>query len=581
MHTSKINWYSFFIFKRVYFILMGMLGTLLLSAALGGILPFLIAELSDKYYAPSYDFVVLKILILFIATYFNRFLYQLFVQNYMRATIRNLRTSIFHFWVNGHEVLKGDQEDSSLPKGEFMARIMSDAEALRELVTSGVFGLFIDLFFVLSAFVAMIRMDHFLGGSIFIVELLVSLLLIWGSRYMRKVFMEIRTERGKLSSILANISGGFEESYYIDHGEYASKKGEDIFRSFLKVQLRVNLWDSFYYSLAESLYPIFLAFFIVIFPHSHVTSVAIVLAILDLIQRSIEPIKSVSGKIASIQRAVTGMIRVQDFFDKMGKKSDYSLNEQFILQKGFKEFSVYIPSFEYPTAKVRNDDFKLKDICFKIKKGEVFGIAGLSGSGKSTLLKILSGDIVAEGSRLSLCFDNYNLDFPTSNTLSEYKSYVSIVSQESHIFSESLLFNITMNDIENENFQQFWSDITSEIPFLRGWRYSKDDMICDGELSSGEKQLVASLRACFLKKELVLLDEVSSALDSKLELALRAVIMRIQRYSVTVVVAHRLETIMHAHTILMMNEGSIVASGTHNELANTSVFYGEFLKELK
>ncbi len=580
MNTSKINWYSFFIFKKVIPLIFVMLSTLGVAAVLGGMLPLMIAELSTFFNSPNYESVVLKLLLLFLAVYINRFIYQVFVQKYVRELIRNLRTSIFSFWINGHEVVKGDMQDSTLPKGEFMARIMSDAEALRELIMSGVFGLLIDLFFVLSALTVMIKMDLFLGGTLFIIELVVALLLIWGSRYMRTVFLEMRQEKGHVSSVLANISGGFEEAYYIEHGEYATKKGEAVFRRFLKIQLKVNLWDSVYYSLAESLYPIFLALFIIIFPYSEVTSVAIVLAILDLIQRSIDPIKGVSGKMAGIQRAITGMVRVQDFVIKISKKSDYSVYKEYELYPNFSEFLVKIDDFTYPTSKERDDKFKLSNINFRIKKGELFGIAGLSGSGKSTLLKILAGDILAENSSLVMAFKDYQIKFPQSSNLAEYKSYVSIVSQESHIFSETLRFNITMSDSDDQKFLTFWEQMVEDISYLKEWRYQVEDSLSPKFLSAGEKQLIASLRACFLKKEIVLLDEISSSLDSKLERALREVILKIQKNSVTIIVAHRLETIIHADTILVMDNGEVISHGSHESLKRTSEFYRAFLDEL-
>jgi ATP-binding cassette subfamily B protein len=105
-------------------------------------------------------------------------------------------------------------------------------------------------------------------------------------------------------------------------------------------------------------------------------------------------------------------------------------------------------------------------------------------------------------------------------------------------------------------------------------------VIKPNELSLGQRQLLAGVRACFLKKNVVFIDEISSALDSDLELALRKCILLIQEHSLTIIVAHRIETIIHANSILVMERGEILASGKHQELLKSSPVYQQFIQEL-
>ena len=84
MNTSKINWYSFFVYRKVIPVMLAMIGTLLFASVIGGFLPFLIADLSNHYNSELYFNVVFKLLILFLITYFNRYLYQILVHVYIR-----------------------------------------------------------------------------------------------------------------------------------------------------------------------------------------------------------------------------------------------------------------------------------------------------------------------------------------------------------------------------------------------------------------------------------------------------------------------------------------------------------------
>ena len=97
-----------------------------------------------------------------------------------------------------------------------------------------------------------------------------------------------------------------------------------------------------------------------------------------------------------------------------------------------------------------------------------------------------------------------------------------------------------------------------ELPYLESWGVKLDDVVDIEQISAGQKQLISALRACYLHKSLVFFDEISSALDSDLEEALRKIVMIIQRQSLTFIVAHRIETVVHSDLILVMKDGEIV-----------------------
>ncbi len=551
-----------------------------ISAYLGALTPRLISDLSRNYDNDYLFSVSIKALLVnFIAVYLNRVIYQLSVNKYVRLLIQFARTETFSRWLYSHEL-----DSDKYPQGEILSRIMSDTEAIRDLITSGSFGIFIDLCFVVSCLVGFISLQHFTGIFIAAAEVMATLLLIWGSQLMRDMFMRLRNSQAHVNRVTANVLGGFHQMYYTRHDNYASRKSGIAFDDFLQKQNQANTMDAAYYALAESLYPILLAFVIFIFPYSHLTEAALIFAMVDLIQRSINPIKEISGKIANIQRAFTGIDRIQHFLGELNKVPfKYSYNHQ--ERRNFKKMKVRIDFFEYPKrssiATSEQAAFSLKNIFFEGLPGELIGIVGLSGCGKSTLLNILAGNILSPSSEVILEMAGESVSYELRlNDLDEYRKEVSIVSQDSHIFSESLLFNITLCREEPADFVEQWNFLKNQIPYLKQWGIEPQDKIIPTSLSLGQRQLLAGIRACYLKKNVVFFDEISSALDSDLEFALRTLVLLIQKFSLTIIVAHRVETILNANKIIVMDKGRIIDIGTHQHLIKCSAIYNEFIQEM-
>lgn len=568
---------------------------LMISAWLGVLTPGLIANLSANYDDDVlFNQSLMALFINFVAVYINRVIYQLGVNKYVRLLIQYARTQTYGRWLSSNE-----HDSEKYPQGEILSRIMSDTEAIRDLITSGSFGIFIDLCFVISCLVGFISLNQFTGFFISGTEILATLGLIWGSQLMRDVFMRLRNAQAKVNRVTANVLGGFSQMYYTRHDNYASEKSNVAFEDFLEKQNQANNLDAAYYAVAESLYPILLALLIFIVPYSGLTSAALIFAIVDLIQRSISPIKEISGKIANIQRAITGIDRIQHFLNDMPLKLNLTKTQLLseVYHSKLVKFDVKVPSFTYAKRVSKNvngigtgvqetrDFFSLQDIYFEGRPGELIGIVGLSGSGKSTLLNILAGNLIASEAVVDLTMNSLQGDYHLKiSDLDEYRREVSIVSQESHIFSESLIFNITLRrelaPSEVDHFMSEWKYLEESIPYLKTMGLSAYEKVNPSQLSLGQKQLLAGVRACYLKKNIVFFDEISSALDSELEYALRKCILLIQEFSLTIIVAHRVETIIGADKILVMEKGRVVDSGNHQELIYKSKVYQEFIEEL-
>lgn len=584
MSTLKNSLSDFFLFKGAKPLLGFVITCLVLSSVLGSYLPKLMTELAGNYSSTEkFESSLYTLMIYFILVYLNRVAYQLGINRYVLKLVQKVRTDVYENWLLAFEIQSKEKGKDNYPQGEVMARIMSDTMAIRELMTSGTFGILIDIFFVLACLISLIQINSLSGIFLAVTELSVAVLLVWGGKYMRDVFHDVRKSRGMVSQSVANVVGGLGEAYFTDHKNYASKTSTIQFKDFLYKQLKANVWDASYYSIAESLYPLLLALMVFIFPYSKITEAAVIFAIVDLIQRSISPIKNIAGKITNIQRAVTGIQRINEFTGDLAK-APRSPKGQVYTPFSMEKLKVSIEEFQYNKATSEEDTpFKISDVNFEGTTGELIGLVGLSGCGKSTVLNILAANIIPDKAEVKLLSKKEeDLIFPGESLedVVSYRQQISLVSQESHIFSESLHFNIALTSEEDPKFLEFWEWILKEIPYLKTWGIQPEEALTPDSLSLGQNQLICGLRACFLKRPVVLFDEISSALDSELELALRRVVLLVQEQSLTIIVAHRLETILEASRIIVMDNGKIVGSGTHEELSSSVAQYQKFMDEM-
>src|SRR5690606_3198446 len=254
--------------------------------------------------------------------------------------------------------------------------------------------------------------------------------------------------------VVTDITSGLKELFYSPNDRYASRRGEKVFEEFLDKQLKANIWDASYYSAAESLYPILVALVMIILPYSKITEVAILAALIDLTQKSITPIKDVSSKISVITRAQTGVERIHQFNESFQLTPNRSID--------FSSLEAHKMEFHLEKFQYEETGFSLNDIHFSLHQGEVLGILGESGCGKSTLLKCLSGQYY--NFKGSIEIDDRVIDPTQEKDLRSFSSYVSLISQDSHVFSETLKFNITLG--ADDGFEEFWRIATEAIPYL-------------------------------------------------------------------------------------------------------------------
>jgi ABC-type multidrug transport system fused ATPase/permease subunit len=565
--SSKNRWLTYLWIRSEAPLAFFILFNILVSAGTGYYTPkFITAFYESLGHEEAFNHQFKMLIGLFVFEYANRFFFQICTHRYIQMLLTEIRQKSFSLWITAPFKKTATKKQDDYPLGEVLARLMNDTDAVREIVSSGSFSIFIDIIFILSCLISFLQLNSTTGIALFIAEVIACLLLIKGSKVMATIFIDVRRVTSQMARLVTDLTSGLKELFFSPNDKYASRRGEKVFEDFLDKQLKANIWDAGYYSAAESLYPILIALVMIIVPYSQIVEVAILAALIDLIQKSITPIKDVASKISVIQRAKTGIERLHHFNESFDQEKFERLDYHDL---NVDEMDFKLKNFQY------DEGFRLNDINFELKRGQIFGILGESGCGKSTLLKLLSGQYHTFDGSMSI--DGRVINPSQEKELRIFSSYVSLISQDSHVFTESLKFNITLG--ADQGFEEFWPLACHSIPYLTRWGKGPQDKIFSKDLSMGQKQLVSGLRALFLKKPIILMDEISSGLDSELESALRDLIKFFQSRSMTIIVTHRLETILKSDQLLLLDQGQVVAMGSHEELRKIPK-YQDFLKHL-
>ncbi|KAF9175111.1 Homocysteine S-methyltransferase 1 [Mortierella sp. AD011] len=267
----------------------------------------------------------------------------------------------------------------------------------------------------------------------------------------------------------------------------------------------------------------------------------------------------------TLQQNFVDMEKMIELLDKDQSVQDISGADSLVVYDGEVVFENV--NFQYdPRQK------GLQDISFTVPKGKTVALVGPTGSGKSTILRLLfrfydvtSGRILVDGQDIS------------KKTQLSLRRQIGVVPQDSVLFNDSIYYNInygrtdaTKEEVEAAAKAAQIHDKIMDFPELYNTRVGERGL----RLSGGEKQRVAIARTILKNPPIVLLDEATSALDSTTESQIQAALARMTENRTTLVVAHRLSTIVNSDLILCLKDGVIVEQGTHTELVERALANG-------
>lgn len=282
-----------------------------------------------------------------------------------------------------------------------------------------------------------------------------------------------------------------------------------------------------------------------------------------------DPIKKITGANNEVQRALAGAERVFEILDSEEileqSEGEVVLNEPF-------ESLV----FENVVFSYNENHIALDGVDLTVRAGERIAIVGPSGAGKSTFVNLIprfydiqSGRILLNGRDLQ--------DY----TLASLRRSVALVSQDTFLFNITVRDNIAYGDKGTSNEAVFEAaEKAYAHEFILALPEGYETVIGERgvKISGGQKQRLAIARAIHKNAPLLILDEATSALDSEAERIVQLALENLMKDRTSIVIAHRLSTVLNADRILVMDKGKIVAQGRHEELLKTSALYSKLYK---
>ena len=286
-------------------------------------------------------------------------------------------------------------------------------------------------------------------------------------------------------------------------------------------------------------------------------------SVLTAIVMAFTPLKKLGGAYSTFQESVGVLERVDRFLELEPEKGG---DIQTLPLK--KEISFERCSFSYDG---RNDI--IRDMDLRIPQGSMVALVGPSGAGKSTLVDLIPRFISPTAGRIT--WDGTNLE---DLELKSLRRQIAVVSQDIVLFSDTIRENIAAGnpDADNEEIIQA-AKLAHAHEFILELPDGYDTMLDERglNLSGGQRQRIAFARAILKDAPVLILDEATSSLDTVSEQAVQKALRNVVKQRTTIVVAHRLSTIQNADTIIVMDDGRIKASGTHEELMHESRLYQE------
>ena len=447
------------------------------------------------------------------------------------------------------------------PVGRLMTRVTSDVETLNELFSSGLVTVFGDLFTVVAIMGMMLALDWRLALVAFAVVPLVWLTATVFRSHVRAVFRDIRVRLARINSFLQEHLSGMRVVQLFGRERAAMERFDELNRAHLDAHLRSITIYAVFFPVVELLSAIALALVLWyggLRSLGGTLTVGTLAAFIQLSRRFFQPLQDLSEKVNLLQSAMASSERIFQLLDEPA--GDAGGTGRRTLAPGPRgEVRFEGVWFRYAP----DGAWVLRDVSFTAPPGRTVALVGHTGAGKTTVISLLLRFYQPERGRITIDGIDIN-DLPT-DTL---RGLIGFVQQDLFLFSGDILRNLVLDaPISPERGKAAAVEVGADRFIERlpdGYRHVLGER--GRSLSVGERQLLSFARALALDPRILVLDEATSSVDAAAEARIQQAIARLMAGRTSLVVAHRLSTILHADEILVFHHGEIRERGRHREL---------------
>jgi len=489
--------------------------------------------------------------LLFVAQYSQRFLI-----NWLGSNLEyEIRMDIFR-----HLQGLGLDFYATREVGSIVSRGTNDVDKITELISSGIANVVVDIITLVGIVAIMLYMNWWLSLITFSVIPLMALFLYFWGRRVRTVYRETRKTIASVSAKMEESVSGMKEiqSY--------SREGETR-REFQQVNLnnmQANVQAGQIMSAFWPAVQIFTAignFLVLWFGGAAVMkgdlSIGVLFGFMSYLSRFFGPIQDLSGFWNSVQSALAAAERVFGIMDTPVTVIDDAGAEELSRMEGRITYEGLTFGYE-PGQPV------LRDIDLVIEPNTTVALVGPTGVGKTTMINLLYRFYDPDEGRVAV--DGHDLK---DIKLASLRRQMAVVLQDNFLFSASIMENIRYGrlDATDDEIREVSETVGAhEFIMKLPEGYETDVRERGGRLSVGQRQLISLARALLADPRILIMDEATSSIDAYTELIIQQALERILRNRTSIIIAHRLSTVRNADKIVVLEEGRLAESGTHDEL---------------
>ncbi|KGQ70819.1 lipid transporter ATP-binding/permease [Chelonobacter oris] len=457
--------------------------------------------------------------------------------------------------------------------GKLLSRITYDSEQVASSASGALVTIVREGAYLLSLLGVMIYTSWQLSVVLFVIGPIIAVLIRIVSKHFRRLSKNMQTSMGELTSSAEQMLKGHKVVLSFGGQKVEEQRfnhvSNDMRRKGMKMMMASAISDPVVQIIAS--FALAIVLYLATMPSimsQNLTAGAFTVVFSSMLAM-MKPLKSLTNVNAQFQR---GMAACQTLFSIMDLPTE---NDQGTLEKDKVDGNVCFNnvSFHYQ-GKEQN---VLQDVSFEVKAGSTVALVGRSGSGKSTIANLLTRFYDVEQGEILL--DNVNIKH---YTLANLRTHCAVVSQQVHLFNDTVANNIAYAATEKYSREQIVEAARAAhaLEFIESLPQGMDTEIGENGvmLSGGQRQRLAIARALLRNATVLILDEATSALDTESERAIQAAIDELRNNRTIIVIAHRLSTIENADEILVVDHGQVIERGTHNQLLADGNAYSQLHK---
>ena len=535
-----------------------MISAILLSS-FSTVTPYLLKVTVDDYIRPKdYQGMIFLVILMFLSLLLEvvfQFLFVFYANLLGQKVIKDLRVKLFNKILH----FKMAYFDKTAV-GRLVTRSVNDIETIASIFSQGLFMIIADLLKMVLVAGVMLYVDWGLSVIVFSVLPIILYATRLFQMSMKKAFEEVRIQVANLNSFVQERISGIKIVQLFSREKIEYDNFVSINKKHKKAWLKTVWFNSIFFPVAEISSSITIGLLVWYGGLNVISggdvSLGTIFLFIQMSQMLFRPLRQIADKFNSLQM---GMVAAERIFEILETHSN--IEDKGTLKPSQINGNICLEKLGF--SYIQGERI-INDISLEIKSGETIALVGATGAGKSTIINLISrfyefdsGDITIDG----ISIRKYDLK--------SLRNKVSVVLQDVFLFADSLFNNITLFDSRISKDKVIEAaknigvhDFIESLP--NGYDYNVKER--GVMLSTGQRQLIAFLRAYISEPSILVLDEATSSVDSYSEEIIQRAIDTLTKGKTSIIIAHRLATVKNADRIVVMHKGDIVEQGTHDEL---------------